>query len=116
MGVVDDPYPREVAPGTPWIVHFFEYIVVIVTWVVPIIADRDQAEVLAVNVAQDVLEQGGQLRGPSRLSRLWHLPQIHRPQALATAVQYETVAVDPSFHSPWRIGTLTPSRPTASVG
>src|SRR5215216_860945 len=54
---------------------------------VAIIADIDQAEAVSVDLAQDVLEQSGQLRRERRLPRLWHLAQIPRANALATAIQ-----------------------------
>src|SRR5712692_8173308 len=88
MRVVDDPYPRKVAPGALGIDHLLQHAVVVVTGMVAIIADRDQAQALSVDLAQDVLEQSGQLGRERRLPRLWHLAQIHRADALATAMQY----------------------------
>src|SRR5437879_4143876 len=59
----DNPYPHEGAPGTLWIMHIFQYVVVIVTGVVAVGADRDQAEAWRVDLLQDVLDQSRQLRG-----------------------------------------------------
>ena len=87
MRVVDDPYPRQVAPGALGIEHLFQHAVVVGTGMIAIIADRDQAEALSIDLAQDVLEQSGQLSRERRLPRLWHLAQIHRANALATAMQ-----------------------------
>src|SRR5712691_4567591 len=55
---------------------------------VAIIADRDQTEALAVHVTHDVLDQRGQLLTQGRLTRLWHLAQVHGPHPVAPAIQH----------------------------
>ena len=66
--VVDDPSPYECTPGTLWIVHGFQHVVVLVTGVVAIVAARDQAQSLRVDLLQEVPDQGRQLRGQSGLT------------------------------------------------
>jgi hypothetical protein len=86
VGVGDHPSPLESAPGALGIGHPWQHPVVIITGMVPIITDLDQAETLAIHVAQDGVEQGSQWRREGRLTRLWHRPSIHRSPPLATAV------------------------------
>jgi hypothetical protein len=43
---------------------------------------------MAIHPAQDVLDQGGQVRGQSRLPRLWHLAEVYRPHPLTTAISH----------------------------
>ena len=51
MIVVDDPYPLQVAPGALGIDHLFQHAVVVVTGMIAIIADIDQAEALSIDLA-----------------------------------------------------------------
>jgi len=54
---------------------------------VAIIADRDPAEAVRGDWAQDVLEQSGQLSRERKRPRLWPLAQRPRADTLATAMQ-----------------------------
>jgi len=63
MLVVHHASPRQWAPRALGGGHRFQHGVVIVTGVVPVVAARDQAETLRVDVWQDVLDQGRQVCG-----------------------------------------------------
>src|SRR5919199_3052362 len=87
MRVVPNAYPRELAPRALGGGHRLQYGVVIVTWVVAVVADRDQAETWRVDVLQDVLEEGRQVRGQRGLPGFRHLAEVHGAHTLAAAIQ-----------------------------
>ena len=67
MIVVNNAYPLECVPRALGVLHLLQHVVVVMTWMLSISADRDQAETLTVDMAQDVLEESGQLRGQGGL-------------------------------------------------
>ena len=60
---------------------------VIITGVISVIGDRDQAQPVAVALAEDGLEQRSSLCRQGSLPRLRHVAQIHGPQPFLTIIE-----------------------------
>src|SRR5918999_642403 len=83
---IDDPSPRQLTPGTAWVHHLFEDLVVIGAWVMALIADIDQTQALTIDLSENRFEQTTERIRDRSLTGFWHLPQINGPHALALAV------------------------------
>jgi len=113
MRGVDDPSPREYAPGALWIVHRFQHGVGRVTGGGAVVADRDQAAAVRVDLLHDGLEQGRPWRGQSGVPCFWHLAQLNGPHTLASAIQPRDGRGRPRLPCPvaqWHIDPSTPYR------
>src|SRR4029434_6323233 len=75
------------------------------TRVISVIGDRDQAQSVAVDLAEDGPERRGSLCRQGSLPRLRHVVQIHGPQSFPRRLRAKTVAVAPSYHTLCSRGT-----------
>ena len=96
---IDHPSPLQGAPGTARVGHLLQDALIIITGGLPVIGARDQAQPIAIDRAEDSLEQRGELGRQGALPRLRHVAQRHRPDTFPTAVQ----------HGDGRCGSLLPS-------
>ena len=53
---IDDPSPLQLTPGTAWVNHLFEDLMVIGAWVMALIADIDQTQALTINLSENHFE------------------------------------------------------------
>jgi len=68
MIIIDHPYPLQVAPRTAQVWHLLEHAMEIIARVIAFIGHRDQGQPLAIDLAQDVVEQGASWRGQDLLT------------------------------------------------
>src|SRR5215471_14666457 len=88
MVEIDDPYPLQWPPGTAWVHHLFEDLMVIGAWMMALIADIDKAQELTIDLSENRLEQARELIAESGLTGFGHQPQVSRPDAFAPAVKH----------------------------
>jgi hypothetical protein len=64
-----------------------QHALVVITGVISVIGDRDQAQPVAVDLAEAGLERRGSLCHQGPLPRLRHVAQIHGPQTFPTTLE-----------------------------
>jgi hypothetical protein len=68
--------------------HLLHHARVIIAGVIPCIGHRDPAQPLAIDLAEEGLEQRVSLSRQGALTRCTPVPQIHGPQTFPTAIAH----------------------------
>src|SRR5262245_45774367 len=90
MIIIDYPSPLQSAPGTARVWHLLQHAMVIIAGMVPVIGDIDQAQPVTIDLAENSLEQCGELCRQGALTRFGHVAQIHGPQTLPSPIRQGT--------------------------